>query len=66
MAWSYASIELALRLTATATALLVVGWPVSRLQPVRARDSDIQTLKLGDEVILDHQPAAAAEARATL
>ncbi|MFW5882696.1 MAG: TrkH family potassium uptake protein, partial [Planctomycetota bacterium] len=42
MAWSQASIELALRLTATAAALLVVGWPVSRLRPLRADESDIQ------------------------
>ncbi|MCF7980167.1 MAG: TrkH family potassium uptake protein [Chromatiaceae bacterium] len=42
VAWSHASTELALRLTATAAALLVVGWRVSRLRPLRAEDSDIQ------------------------
>ncbi len=41
-AWSNASNELALRLAATAAALLLVGWPVSRLRPVRAEQSDIQ------------------------
>jgi len=42
MAWSQASIELALRLMSTTAALLVLGWPVSRLRPLRAEDSDIQ------------------------
>ncbi len=42
VAWSQASNELALRLAATAAALLVVGWPASRLRPLRAHDSDIQ------------------------
>jgi len=40
-AWGTASHELAIRLTVTAAALILVGWPVSRLRPVRT-DSDIQ------------------------
>ncbi|NBC48849.1 MAG: TrkH family potassium uptake protein [Gammaproteobacteria bacterium] len=41
-ALSYGSSELALRLAATAGALLLVGWPVSRLRPLRGGERDIQ------------------------
>lgn len=42
IAWTQASNELALRLGVTAAALVVLGWPLSRLRPLRAQERDIQ------------------------
>lgn len=42
VAWSQASSELGWRLAATAAALLLLGWPASRLRPLHAEASDIQ------------------------
>jgi trk system potassium uptake protein TrkH len=42
VAWGQASDELALRLGVTAAALLLTGWPLSRLRPLREDESDIQ------------------------
>ncbi|MEA3642253.1 MAG: potassium transporter TrkG [Lamprobacter sp.] len=41
-AWSQASHELALRLAVTASVLVLVGWPVSRLRPLNTGENDIQ------------------------